>query len=184
MWDFDICVIDTEYTRDRRIWEIGIFKLRDLEVVDEFDAVVDPQASYGNIWRPGGEYVDPSFLKEAPTLPDIWDEFVKFTRDSKFLLCSSAGADMNTIWQDVQRYSLEWQNRDYIDNVLLARKLFPTTKSCSLSAMCSYFATLQRPGHSALGDAQALLEVYLEEVEFARMTLQEKVCQMGIRTYR
>ena len=157
-------VVDLETTGLRpgqsQICEIGAVRVRALEVVDEFETLVDPRTPLG----PGVSSLtglSDRQLRGAPSVERAVSRFLAFAGDA-VLVAHNARFDLAFLDRETERVTGSRLAAPVLDTVALARRLLAGRVPRASLAQLSYFlGTSVRPCHRALPDAQATAEVLL-----------------------
>lgn len=165
-------VVDVETTGGRpglhRLTEIGAVKMRDGEVIDEWQSLINPQRSIPpNITRITG--IDESMVAQAPLFADIADSFAEFMGDAIFA-AHNVNFDYGFISTEYQMIDRKFRHPK-ICTCSSMRKLYPGYRSYSLKNLCQEFEIELKSHHRALCDAQAAAEL-LKMVNEKRIALQ------------
>src|SRR5213076_2948409 len=164
-------VVDLETTGLRpgtsRICEIGAVRVRELELQEEFDLLVDPG-------RPLGPTVSAltglrdADLRGAPHPAIAVRRFLEFAGDA-VLVAHNARFDLSFIDRETERLTGGRLAGPVVDTVGLARRLLEgRTRRAGLGSLAQFFGTAARPCHRALPDAQATAEILLQLIGLAQ----------------
>jgi DNA polymerase III subunit epsilon len=164
-------VVDLETTGLRpgvaRICEIGAIRIRELELAEEFQTLVDPRV-------PIGEFVSAltglrdAELRRAPSAEVAVRRFLAFARDA-VLVAHNARFDLAFLDRETERLTGARLAAPVVDTVGLARRLLAgRTSRAGLSSLSQFFGTHARPCHRALPDAQATAEILLRLLGLAQ----------------
>jgi len=161
-------VFDTETTgfdpfSGDRLVEIGCVEVENyLPTGRHFHQYINPERD-----MPEGAFrihgLSAEFLRDFPTFPEIYAEFVDFVGDAR-LVAHNAEFDMKFInWELSQVGEKEYPKSRAIDTLEISRRKFPGSPN-TLDALCKRFSVdnSNRVKHGALLDAELLAEVYLE----------------------
>lgn len=149
-------IVDIETTgngiKGNKITEISIFKYDGYEVVDEYTSLVNPECeiSYFITSLTG---IDNHMVRDAPTIDQIADKILAFTKDTIFV-AHSVNFDYNVIKNEFAIINREFV-RKKLCTVRLSRKLIPGYNSYSLGKLCSSLGIPLTDRHRARGDAHA-----------------------------
>ncbi len=150
-----------------RICEIGAVRVQRLELVEEFETLVDPRLPLpAAIGRLTG--LDDRQLRRAPRVQTAMRRFVAFARGAT-LVAHNARFDLAFL--DRQLDTLHGRKRaaPALDTVALARRLLAgRADRTSLAALAHFFGTSARPCHRALPDAQTTAEVLVRLIGLAQ----------------
>jgi DNA polymerase-3 subunit epsilon len=155
-------VVDVETTggngEGHRVTEIGAVKLRDGQVIDRFQTLLNPQRSIpANIQRLTG--ISAAMVEDAPYFSDIADEFETFLEDSIFV-AHNVEFDYGFIAREFTRVGRAFRFPKLCTCASM-RKLYPGQRSYSLGSLCRSFDIPLKQHHRALCDAEAAAELLL-----------------------
>jgi DNA polymerase III epsilon subunit family exonuclease len=164
-------VVDLETTGLRpgssRICEIGAVRVRDLELQDEFELLVDPGMPIGPVISAltGLRDVD---LRGAPHPAIAVRRFLEFAGDA-VLVAHNARFDLSFLDRETERLTGARLAGPVVDTVGLARRLLAgRTPRAGLSSLAHFFGTAAQPCHRALPDAQATAEILIQLIGLAQ----------------
>lgn len=150
------CIVDIETTgngiKGNRITEIAIFKYDGYEIVDEYTSLVNPECEIP-FFITGLTGIDNHMVRNAPTIDEIADTILEFTKDAIFV-AHSVNFDYNVIKEEFKNIRREFI-RKKLCTVRLSRKLIPGYHSYSLGKLCSALGIPLTDRHRARGDAHA-----------------------------
>jgi DNA polymerase-3 subunit epsilon len=155
-------VVDVETTGGRgeghRVTEIGAVKIRNGEVVDRFQTLLNPQRSIPpSITRLTG--ISPAMVASAPYFFDVADDFEEFMQDAIFV-AHNVEFDYGFISSEFKRLGRPFRYPKLCTCASM-RKLYPGHRSYSLGELCRSFDIPLRQHHRALCDAEAAAELLL-----------------------
>src|SRR5438552_7617315 len=164
-------VVDLETTGLRpgtsRICEIGAVRVRELELQEEFDLLVDPG-------RPLGPTVSAltglrdADLRGAPHPAIAVRRFLEFAGDA-VLVAHNARFDLGFLDRETERLAGARLAGPVVDTVGLARRLLAgRTPRAGLASLAQFFGTHAWLCHRALPDAQATAEILLHLLGLAQ----------------
>src|SRR3954452_10176066 len=164
-------VVDLETTGLRpgssRICEIGAVRVRDLELHDEFELLVDPGTPIGPVISAltGLRDVD---LRGAPHPAIAVRRFLEFAGDA-VLVAHNARFDLSFLDCETERLTGARLAGPVVDTVGLARRLLAgRTSRAGLASLAQFFGTAAQPCHRALPDAQATAEILIQLIGLAQ----------------
>lgn len=170
--DASFVVIDVETTGQSaqygRITEIGMVKVIDGEVVDEYSTLINP------------EQFIPKFITDmtgisnemvaiAPKFSEVKSRIQSFLGDGVFV-AHNVSFDYNFVNTSFVREGLKPIFNETLCTVRIARRLLPTTKSKSLESLINYYGIKVKDRHRALDDAKATAQILITFLE----TLENK----------
>ncbi len=155
-------VVDVETTggkgENHRVTEIGAVKVRNGEIVDRFQTLLNPQRTIPpNIVRLTG--ITPAMVEDAPYFMDIADDFETFMGDAIFV-AHNVEFDYGFISREFARLGRSFRHAK-LCTCSSMRKLYPGHRSYSLASLCQQFDIPLRQHHRALCDAEAAAELLL-----------------------
>ena len=155
-------VIDVETTGGRgdrhRVTEVGAVKVRNGEIVDRFQTLINPQRTIPpNIARLTG--ITPAMVADAPYFSDIADDLETFIGDSIFV-AHNVEFDYGFISSEFRRLGRTFR-RPKLCTCASMRRLYPGHRSYSLASLCRAYDIPLRQHHRALCDAEAAAELLL-----------------------
>ncbi len=155
-------VIDVETTGGRgdghRVTEIGAVKVRDGQVIDRFETLLNPQRRIpASISRLTG--ITPAMVADAPYFVDIADDFEEFLSGSIFV-AHNVEFDYGFVASEFKRIGRGFR-LPKLCTCASMRKLYPGRRSYSLAALCRSFDIPLKNHHRALCDAEAAAELLL-----------------------
>ncbi len=162
-------VVDTETTGSRagedRLIEVAAVRLRDGEVVDTFQQLVDPGRHVPRrITRLTG--ISTAMVYGQPAAAEVMPAFVEFVGDA-VLVAHNLPFDARFLDVALAEAGLPPLQNPSLDTLRLARRLFPSFPSKGLSHLTAHFGIQVQGRHRALGDAEAtatLLALMLERL--------------------
>lgn len=149
-------VVDLETTGTlasyNRITEIGAIKIRDGEIIDRFQTLINPQRSIPrNIQELTG--ISNSMVARAPKFEEISDQFEEYCRDAIFV-AHNVQFDYGFIQAEYARLDKRFV-RPYICTKAGMRKHYPGLESYGLKNLSKLFSINLTQHHRALSDAEA-----------------------------
>ena len=167
--DDEIVIFDTETTglspATCRLTEIGAVKLKNMEIVDEFQTFVDPEQPVpAEITKLTG--ITDEMVKGAPTEKEAVSAFMKFCGKAP-LAAHNSKFDMSFIGAVNERHRLGFRP-DSFDTLALCRALVPGLKNHKLDTMAEHFGLGDFNHHRAVDDAKMLAMVYQKLIAESR----------------
>lgn len=150
------CIVDIETTGNgiagNKITEISIFKFDGNEIVDEFTSLVNPECEIP-YFITGLTGIDNHMVREAPTIGEIANEILEFTKGQIFV-AHSVNFDYGVIKNELKILGISFV-RKKLCTVRLSRRIFPGLTSYSLGKLCTSLDIPLTDRHRARGDAHA-----------------------------
>ncbi len=164
--DSEFVVFDIETTgfsaENDRIIEIGAVKVKGREILDTFNAFVNPEVPIPQkITELTG--IDDSMVKDADTIDKVLERFFEFAKGS-VLVAHNASFDTSFIKTNAKRLSLDYPFA-CLDTLGLARSLVKDTKNHKLDTLCKHFGVSLENHHRACDDAEATARILLKMFE-------------------
>jgi DNA polymerase III epsilon subunit family exonuclease len=164
-------VVDLETTGLRpgtsRICEIGAVRVREFELAEEFELLVDPGVPLGAAISALTGLRDAE-LRGQPHPSIAVRRFLEFAGDA-VLVAHNARFDLSFIDRETERLTGGRLAGPVVDTVGLARRLLAgRTRRAGLGSLAQFFGTVARPCHRALPDAQATAEILVQLIGLAQ----------------
>ncbi len=171
--DTTFAIVDIETTGGRppqhRITELAAVKVRAGEVVDSWDALVNPGREIPwNVVRLTG--ITDAMVADKPGLMEVLPGFLDFI-DGCVFVAHCANFDLHFL----QYYAKEFLKRDFSPQVLctfeLANQLLPGQKRFNLGELSASLGLLdsKEGRHRALSDAQATAHIFIRFTQMCRL---------------
>ncbi|HBV88573.1 MAG TPA: DNA polymerase III subunit alpha [Desulfosporosinus sp.] len=173
--DITYCVLDLETTGfspvTEKITEIGIVKLKDGKVIDEFSCFVNPEKPIPARVVEVTNITD-DMVKDAETIDQVFPKLLEFIEGS-VLVAHNAEFDMGFLKHNakVLGYVLDYT---YLDTLSLAKELFPDYKTYKLGRIAKNLGFKVEVAHRALDDVHTTVKVF--------NVMLEKLKQRGAET--
>ena len=164
-------VVDLETTGLRpgssRICEIGAVRVRELELEEEFELLVDPGMPVGPVITALTGLRD-SDLRGSPHPAIAVRRFLEFAGDA-VLVAHNARFDLSFLDRETERSTGARLAGPVVDTVGLARRLLAgRTSRAGLASLAQFFGTAAQPCHRALPDAKATAEILVQLIGLAQ----------------
>lgn len=139
--------------------ELCALKVEDGIVTDEFSSLVNP---YMHISEAASDIngITDDMVKDAPGIDIVIREFKDFIGDSVLSGHNIKNFDLKFIQRDALIHIGRELSNDYIDTVLIARRLLPDLTSRSLGALADHYGVSYEGAHRALADCRINLSVF------------------------
>ena len=174
--DATFCVFDLETTGfsavTEKITEIGIMKLKNGEVIDEFSCFVNPEKHIPERVTEVTNITD-EMVKDAETIDKVFPKVLEFIKDS-ILVAHNAGFDTGFFKQISKNLGYEY---DYtsIDTLSLAKDLFPDYKKYKLGKIAENLGIKVEVAHRALDDVDTTVKVFKVMLDMLKKRGAKKV---------
>ena len=159
--DTTYCVLDLETTgfsaKTEKITEVGIMKVKNGEVIDEFSCFVNPEKHIPERVTEVTNITD-EMVKDAKTIEQVFPEILDFIEDS-VLVAHNAPFDMGFLKPNAKVLGYEF-DYTYIDTLSLAKDLFPDYKKYKLGKIAENLGIKVEVAHRALDDVDTTVKVF------------------------
>lgn len=159
--DSTYCVLDLETTglsfRTEKITEIGVMKIKNGEVLEEFSCFVNPEKSIPQQVVEVTNITD-EMVKDAETIDKVMPKLLEFLGDS-ILVAHNADFDIGFLKYNASLLGLKIENT-YIDTLRLAKDLFPDYKRYKLGIIADNLGIKVEVAHRALDDVDTTVKVF------------------------
>lgn len=159
--DTTYCVLDLETTGfsavTEKITEVGIMKVQNGEVIDEFSCFVNPEKHIPQRVTEVTNITD-DMVKDAETIEQVFPKILDFIKDS-VLVAHNAPFDMGFLKQNAKLLGYEF-DYTYIDTLSLAKDLFPDYKKYKLGKIAENLGIKVEVAHRALDDVDTTVKVF------------------------
>ena len=167
--DTTYCVLDLETTgfspKTEKIAEVGIMKIKDGKVLEEFCEFVNPE-------KPIPErvvevtHITDDMVKDADTIDKVFPRILEFIKGS-VLVAHNASFDMGFLKYTAKELGYEF-DYTYVDTLALSRKIFPDLKKHKLGKIAEYLKIKVEVAHRALDDVDTTVKVYNEMIKILK----------------
>jgi len=140
------------------IIEIGAVKVVNREIVGQYSTLVKPNKPV-NPYTYSINGISDDDVANAPSIEEIFDDFLDFIGDSILLGHNIAAFDLQ-ILREVGFQLKKYVKNQYLDTLYVAKKILPDLPSYSLTSLCEYYSIENAYAHRALSDCLANIEVY------------------------
>ncbi len=159
--DTEYCVLDIETTglsfRTEKITELGAIKIKNGEIIDEFECFVNPEKPIPPKIVDITHITD-EMVKDADTIAEALPKFLEFMGDD-VLVAHNASFDIGFLKYNAEQLGLKLEN-SYIDTLPLAKQLFPNFKKYKLGLIADKLDIKVENAHRALDDVITLVKVF------------------------
>ena len=170
--DTTYCVLDLETTgfsaTTEKITEIGVMKVKEGEVIDEFSCFVNPQKHIPERVTQVTNITD-EMVKDAETIDKVFPKLLEFLGDDKetVIVAHNANFDVGFLKQNakVLGYNFDYT---YLDTLSLAKDLFPDYKKYKLGKIAEKLGIKVEVAHRALDDVDTTVKVFKVMVDMLK----------------
>ena len=159
--DATYCVLDLETTEisitTEKITEVGIMKVKNGEVIDEFEIFVNPEKPIPQRVVEVTNITD-EMVKDAETIDKVFPKILEFVGDS-IIVAHNASFDVGFLKHNAKLLGYEFNNT-YIDTLPLAKDLFPDLKKYKLGKIADSLGIEVDVAHRALADVDTTVKVF------------------------
>ena len=162
--DVTYYVLDLETTGfsavNEKITEIGIMKVKDGEVLDEFSCFVNPEKHIPQRVQEVTNITD-EMVADAETIDKVFPKMLEFIGKDKnaVLVAHNAGFDIGFLKQNAKVLGYEF-DYTYLDTLSLAKDLFPEYKKYKLGKIADNLGIKVEVAHRALDDVDTTVKVF------------------------
>ncbi|WFA09914.1 DNA polymerase III subunit alpha [Tissierella sp. Yu-01] len=159
--DTTYCVLDLETTGfspvTEKITEIGIMKVKEGKVIDEFSCFVNPEKPIPQRVVEVTNITD-DMVKDAETIDKIFPRMLDFIKDT-VLVAHNASFDINFLKHNAKVLGYDF-DFTYLDTLTLAQELFPEFKTYKLGRIAKNLNIKVEVAHRALDDVDTTVKVF------------------------
>ena len=174
--DTTYCVLDLETTGfsavTEKITEVGIMKVKDGKVIDEFSCFVNPEKHIPERVTEVTNITD-DMVKDAETIDKVFPKILEFLEDS-VLVAHNAPFDIGFLKQNAKALGYEF-DYTYIDTLSLAKDLFPDYKKYKLGKIADNLGIKVEVAHRALDDVDTTVKVFNVMLDILKKRGAEKI---------
>lgn len=182
----EIIVFDVETTGlsplNDRLTEIGAVKLRNMQIVDSFQTMVNPERHIPeNITELTG--ITDAMVADAPSEKQAIEKFIEFCGNAKPVLAAhNARFDTSFIKNGCKRCSIEFPFVT-IDTLVLCQVMLPQIQRHKLNYVAKTLKLGKFDHHRADSDALMLAKIYINLVNrLIQEKKLEKLCELNTKT--
>ncbi|KAJ53743.1 DNA polymerase-3 subunit alpha (Gram-positive type) [Clostridium tetanomorphum] len=155
------CVLDLETTGfspvTEKITEIGIMKLKDGKVIDQFSCFVNPEKPIPSRVIEVTNITD-DMVRDAETIEQVFPKMLDFIKDS-VLVAHNATFDVGFLKHNARMLGYDF-DFTYVDTLSLAQGLFPDFKTYKLGRIAKNLGIKVEVAHRALDDVDTTVKVF------------------------
>lgn len=162
--DTTYCVLDLETTgfsaKTEKITEIGIMKVKNGEVIDEFSCFVNPEKHIPQRVSEVTNITD-DMVKDAKTIKDVFPDVLEFLGDpnNTVIVAHNANFDVGFLKQNAINLGYKF-DYTYLETLSLAKDLFPNYKKYKLGKIAENLGIKVEVAHRALDDVDTTVKVF------------------------
>lgn len=157
----DYVCVDIETTGCRsesdKIIEIGAVKVRNGQVVEIFNELIDPGINIPYFITELTGITD-EMVKGKDSIKEVLPRFIEFSKDD-ILMGHNLSFDFGFLKQKATELGLDFE-KEGIDTLKIARKVHKDLESRKLDYLCSYYGIKDENHHRAFNDARVTSELY------------------------
>ena len=177
--DTTYCVLDLETTGfspiTEKITEVGIMKVKDGKVLEEFSCFVNPEKPIPKKVVEVTNITD-DMVKDAETIDKVFPKILEFIKGS-VLVAHNANFDVGFLKHNAKILGYEF-DFTYVDTLRLAKDLFPEFKSYKLGRIADKLGIKVEVAHRALDDVDTTVKVFNKMLEMLKDRGAEKLAQI------
>lgn len=159
--DTTYCVFDLETTglsfRTEKITEVGIMKIRNGEIIDQFSCFVNPEKPIPPDVVKVTNITD-DMVKDSETIDLVVPKILEFIGNS-ILVAHNADFDIGFLKHNAEKLGFKLENT-YIDTLRLAKDLFPNYKKYKLGVIAENLGIKVEVSHRALDDVETTVKIF------------------------
>ena len=171
--DTTYCVLDLETTgfspRTEKITEIGVMKIKNGEVLEEFSCFVNPEKPIPQRVVEVTNITD-EMVKDAETIDKVFPKLLEFIKGT-VLVAHNAKFDIGFLKYVAKDLGYDF-DFTYIDTLSLAKDIFPHFKKYKLGKIADELGIKVEVAHRALDDVDTTVKVF--------NVMLEKIKEKGI----
>ena len=177
------CVLDLETTGfsavTEKIAEVGIMKVKNGEVIDEFSCFVNPEKPIPQRVVEVTNITD-DMVKDAETIDKVFPKILEFLGDS-VIVAHNAKFDVGFLKHNAKVLGYDF---DYtvVDTLTLAKDIFPNMKKYKLGKIADELGIVVEVAHRALDDVDTTVKVFnvmIQKLKDRGVTKLEEIDTIG-----
>ena len=166
----EFCVVDTETTglsaRSNYIIEIGMVRVSKLKIVETYNSLINPGKSIPYfITNLTG--ISDDDVYNAPFFEDIIEDISEFIGE-RVLIAHNLHFDKSFLRYEFRRAGKDFETNSELCTVKLARRLYPSLKSKSLTSVTAHLRLKNNSAHRALSDAEVTAKALIKMIREAK----------------
>lgn len=167
--DLVFSIVDTETTgmhsEFNRIMDIGIVTMKNGEILDKWETLIDPQQSVP-YWITEYTKLSSKDVRGQPKFSQVAKDVISKINNTVFV-AHNVGFDYWFLYHELRRVNYYWQSPK-LCTVMLGRKLIPELKYANLDIISEYYNIQISARHRALPDAEATALILNELIQIAK----------------
>lgn len=164
LFETDYVVFDLETTGAKappcRITEIGAYRIKNGEIAEEFQTLVNPETPIPEFIT-GLTGISDQMVKSAPKFSEVAKDFMEFIGDS-VLVAHNAAFDMRFLNFEIGRLHSNYRvGNPHLCTVKLSRRLNQNVENHRLNTLAAYYSVSLENHHRASDDARATAHIFI-----------------------
>lgn len=147
------------------ITEIGAVKIKNMEIVDRFTTLVNPNMDISYFIQ-SLTGITNDMVKDSPSIEDVMPDFLEFIEDG-VMVAHNANFDIGFLNKKIEQLGL-FADLKSIDTLIISRALFPESKKHTLDVISKKLSIPLLNHHRAVEDAEATANIYIKILEILR----------------
>ena len=152
----DFAAIDFETANYDRssVCSVGVFIVRDGEIVDKFYSLIQPEPNYYNYWCTQVHGLCRTDTDDAPVFPDVWAQIEPLIEGLP-LVAHNRPFDEGCLRAVFRTYQMDYPEYKFLDTLAASRRLQPDMENHQLQTVAAACGFQMENHHHALTDAEA-----------------------------
>lgn len=149
------------------IIEVAILKVKNNEIVDKYQSLIQPNSHYIDSDTKKPIYVDSyieeltgitsEMLQDAPKIKEILPEIIDFIGDD-IIIGHNVNFDINFLYDEIESYNGNEFSNDFFDLLKISRRALKDIKHHRLKDLSAYF-NYEYKAHRAMSDCLATYDI-------------------------
>ncbi len=172
MLTFNAIDVETANADRASICQIGIVHVRDGQIVDQWETLVNPE-DWFDPWNIRIHGINENTVRNSPTLPKVRNELE--SRLHGTILVSHSHFDRTALERGMLKYELEQLQVTWLDSAMISRRAWPDQfrKGGSGLKNIAKYLSISFNHHDALEDARAAAEIVLHACHATGLDISE-----------